>query len=132
MQETQHPDEPGERFTEIVTDSIETNYQNGEIDNVVVTATWRRGNRASYDGQIAEDLDDEVTIEAKYVLDDRNVAELHAFYPDTTKTGEQLKRENVKCLRVLSWVYDVVRSHLDDDVTVVAPYICIRNEMGQQ
>lgn len=114
-----------EDFEECVTKNISTDFANGNPVTVTVTASYKRGTRATEDSLGGETIDKQRTVEAVYDIN-HGTAVLNGFYPNTTKTGERLYRRTLDVLCILPYTYRVVDEHTPDDVDVRGPERTVR------
>lgn len=109
-----------EPFTECETESVEEVYNSGSLQNILVMARWRRGNRLIDESVDDEWIDKQVTGKAEYTVRDGE-ARLTGFYPECHGTGRELYRDTLKALRVLPHCWNVVQGRVPEDVEVKAP-----------
>lgn len=106
-----------EEYSETTTNDVELDLDDGEIQAVVVTATYETGKRTVDDDIIDENVHEYIRASVEFQIEGGE-AHLAGFYPDTTATGRELYRETFKSLVVLDHAADVVADYAPDDVRV--------------
>lgn len=130
LRRSEHDDADDVYFVErVVTDSVEKRYDSGELNEVLVTATWKKGDEWTSNGYTNYEWDSKYTVNALYSIQGDNetrLATLVGVYPDTSATGELLWRHTLLSLRALDYTAEVVDESTADSVGVGEPLAWLR------
>jgi len=120
-----------EQVTETVTESVKGEYENGTLDTITVTATWKR---ATYfkGANDACHVDMSITAEATFTVSrTEQRAALKRFYPDTNQTGKHLKRRVLQSVRALDHCATVVDERTAPEIEVRDPIETLQNQLAK-